>query len=115
MTQYAKLRSHLCHLADETCWTKVVECYSQFLPQPCDVPATIATLEAKIPRYKRGAQKGQRKGTANIVECVEGGWIWLGPGDGNGRVLFPGTVTGVWLGISNGFENVTFAQIGICG
>jgi len=110
--QYARIEGRACPLALEQCWTRVVEHYAAFLSSNVDRAELARELDAKVPRYVRGSKKGQRKGTAIISVCTEGGWQRLGYGAHNGRVLYPGSVVGVWAGIRNGYQDVTFFSVG---
>ncbi len=56
-------------------------------------PAAI--LEEKCGRYIRGKHTGKLRGWATWTFVVKGGWIKLGPGHLNGRVVAPGAVLSV--------------------
>lgn len=68
-------------------------------------------VEQSIPLYVRGKKKGQRKGTGSVTVCERGGWLHNQSSDG-GRVVLPGTILGVWLGIANQWESTTFLKAG---
>lgn len=110
--QYAKIENHICQLNDEACFLTVVKHYSTFLCNS-DIESLKEKLDKLIPSYVKGPKKGQRKGTANIRVCKEGGWYRLGQGERNGKVLYPGSIVGVWAGIASPWENKTFFSAGL--
>jgi hypothetical protein len=75
------------------------ECASRQPARPFDA---MALLEERCGRYTRGAHKGQLRGWAHIEVVVEGGWQRMGPGEGNGRVAYPGTILGIAIVDFNG-------------
>lgn len=111
--QYARVEGRACPLALEQCWTRVVEHYAALLSSNVDRAELARELDAKVPRYVRGPKKGRRKGMAVISICTEGGWYRIGDGERNGRVLYPGSVVGVWVGIRNEYQDETFFSVGI--
>lgn len=71
---------------------------------PAFDPQAAATklVEERCGRYQRGAHAGQLRGWAEIDVCTEGGWKKNGPGERNGRVVYPGTVVHIRINDFNG-------------
>lgn len=101
MTQYASVTVKRCPMSDPQCATTVIAQIASLYPQAVDAggnptPFDAATLvEERCGRYVRGAHKGQLRGWAELEVVAEGGWKKGGPGQGNGRVLFPGALLSV--------------------
>ena len=92
MTQYARLTTKRCPMHDPSCAAKVTEAIIRFFSAEFNA---VALIEERCGRFTRGAHKGQLRGWAEIDIVTEGGWRRNGPGEGNGRVLYPGTVYAV--------------------
>ena len=67
-------------------------------------------IEAKCGRYTKGKHKGALRGWASIEVVTEGGWKRHGPGERNGRVVYPGTVLSVSIG--DDFSGKTYLEVG---
>ena len=105
--QYAQTAVKRVPMYDATCAAKVIEHISTFYPQPFDAAALV---EAQCGRFTRGAHKGQLRGWATITVVAEGGWKKNGPGYGNGRVVYPGTVLSISI---EDFNGKPYLQVGV--
>lgn len=103
--QFAKFIEKRCPMSDPVCYEKVLSLFAGFTPQgttPEWKENMIKLIEEKCGRYVKGKNKGQIRGWAHIRICSEGGWEVLGPGAGNGRVVYPGTIMDVMIRDFNG-------------
>jgi hypothetical protein len=88
--QRAIVTTKRCPMSDDVCAAKVIEHLSNL-----GVPNAAQVVEEKCGRFKSGKTPGKLRGWASIAVCTEGGWKRNGPGEGNGRVVYPGTILGV--------------------
>lgn len=96
--QYASFEVKRCPMFDPICAAKVAEHIAHFQVQPFSPAAAMALIEQKCGRYVRGKHKGELRGWATIKRCTVGGWMRYGPGECNGRVVYPGTLMSVSIG-----------------
>lgn len=97
--QYASTSTRRVPMHDPACAAKVIEHVSRMTGGD-----STAYVEEKCGRYTRGAHKGALRGWASITVVEVGGWKKNGPGEGNGRVVRPGTVLSVVIADFNGRE-----------
>jgi hypothetical protein len=76
------------------------------VPIPFDARGLV---EEKCGRYTRGAHKGQLRGWASISVVTVGGWMKYGPGERNGRVVYPGSVVAISIG--DDFSGKTYLEV----
>jgi len=111
--QYAKITHKRCPMSDETCAAKVIEHISKFYTRNAAGELTIniaEIVENSCGRYVKGKNKGKLRGWATISVCTEGGWKKEGPGEGNGGVIYPGTVLGISIG--DDFSGKVYFSVG---
>ena len=90
--QYAATTFRSCPMHEDACAARIIEQIATFYPSSFDATALV---EQACGRFARGAHKGQLRGWASIEVVTEGGWRRAGPGEGHGRVLYPGRVVSV--------------------
>lgn len=74
-----------------------------------EIPFDAAALvESKCGRFTRGAHAGQLRGWASIEVTTAGGWKKSGPGERNGRVIYPGTILAIRI---EGFVGKTYLEV----
>ena len=108
-TQYASVTTKRCPMFDPACAARVAEYVAERQVQPFTVADALALIETACGRYARGAHKGHLRGWASIQVVTEGGWLRHGPGEGNGRVVYPNTVLEVSVG--NDFSGETYLTV----
>lgn len=96
-TQYASVTIKQGPMHDPAFATRVCEHVAAFMVQPFSVADAAKLVEEKCGRFVRGAHKGALRGWGYIEVVTEGGWKRHGPGQGNGRVVYPGTVLSVTI------------------
>jgi hypothetical protein len=100
--QYCKITVKSCPMFDPNCAAKIAEHVVHFRVQPFTKDEALALIEKCCGRYSRGKHVGQLRGWAEVHVCTEGGWWRLGPGERNGRVLYPGMLIAVVIRDYNG-------------
>lgn len=104
MTQFARIETKQCPMFEDACAARVAEWVGGFYCQPFDA---VSLVEKQCGRYVRGKHAGKLRGWATIRVVTEGGWLKLGPGQGHGRVVRPGTVLSVTIADFNGKQYLT--------
>ena len=95
--QFARIEQKECPMFDPNCLQRVAELIATYRVQPFTPEDAKALIEKTCGRYVRGKHKGEIRGYAHIRVCTVGGWQVLGPGQGNGRVVYPGRVLSVTI------------------
>lgn len=95
MGQYATIEIKACPMFDDTCAATVMKHIGDRYTRNANGELTIdvpAMIEKACGRYIRGKHVGKLRGYAHMTVVTKGGWQKLGPGEGNGRVVTPGTI-----------------------
>lgn len=95
MAQYARIEVKTCPMFDDTCAATVMRHIEDLYTRTTKGELTIdvpAIIEKACGRYIRGKHTGKLRGYAYMNVVTKGGWQKLGPGEGNGRVVTPGTI-----------------------
>lgn len=90
--QYARTAIKSCPMYEDVCASTVAAHIASFYSPGFDA---VSLLEARCGRFTRGKHAGKLRGWAKVTVVTEGGWKRSGPGEDNGRVVYPGTVLGV--------------------
>lgn len=106
--QRAVIESKRCPMSDDGCAAKVIEHISNLTGNP----DAAKLVEERCGRFKSGRTPGKLRGWATIDVCVVGGWKRNGPGEGNGRVVRPGTILGVRVDDFNGRPYIEAGEVG---
>ena len=105
-TQYASVTAKRCPMFDPACAVRVAKYVAERQVQPFTEADALALIETACGRYVRGTRKGQLRGWASIQVVTEGGWLRYGPGERNGRVVYPGTV--LQVSVDDDFTGKTY-------
>ena len=97
--QYASTIVKVCPMYDDTCAAWVIEQIASLYAPSFDAKALV---EERCGRFVRGAHVGKLRGWAEIEVVTEGGWRRYGPGERNGRVVYPRAVLGIRIVDFNG-------------
>lgn len=106
--QYATIATKRCPMFDPACVAVVARHIAALRVQPFSEADALSLIEKSCGRYVRGKHKGLIRGWASIQICTEGGWKRHGPAEGNGRVVYPGTLISVSIG--DDFSGKTYLQ-----
>jgi hypothetical protein len=107
--QYASTTVKRCPMADEACALRVAEQIAARMVQPFTAADALRLIEERCGRFVRGRNKGRLRGWASIEIVTEGGWKKHGPGERNGRVVYPGTILGISIG--DDFSGRTYLEV----
>src|SRR5262245_21368697 len=128
--QYATITTKRCPMYDDACAARIIAQIAAQYPTtaaPCDcesvTPVHFATcasngpavpfdatalVEKQCGRFTRGAHAGKLRGWAEVEICTEGGWKRYGPGERNGRVVYPGTILAIRI---TDFSGKTYLEV----
>ncbi len=107
--QRASIQTRTVPMFDDVAARTVAGHLAKMMVQPFTVEQALALIEEKCGRYVRGKHEGQLRGWASISLCTEGGWKRHGPGERNGRVVYPGQIVGISIG--DDFSGKTYLQM----
>ena len=95
--QYACIEVKRCPMFDDDCAARVTKHIASLYSGDA-----AALVQLSCGRYTRGKHVGKLRGWASLDVVTEGGWQRIGPGERNGRVVYPGTLLAVRIDDFNG-------------